>query len=79
MKFDYIFNPFDSPRLNWNLYVPGRIMNPMKSDNCYCLLLDRKSGRVYIKPMKDVNHFEFVQLAGHDAVIAYTSEDECFV
>lgn len=75
---DFTFNPFGSTKLNWNLYVPGRIMRPMKSDNVHCLMLDRKSGRMYMKSMKDVTHCEFAQVAGHDAVVAYASEDECF-
>ena len=75
---DIIFNPFGSSKLHWNLYVPGRFIGDINIQESYCLMLDKKTGRVYMKCMRDVTHCEFAQVSGHDAVVAYASEKDCF-
>jgi len=76
--FGAIFNPFNAPRQDW------RAWHPDSKDKCeiregdMCLMLNRKTGYVYIKPVEKVIAAEMAHFAGHDMMIAYCLKKECF-
>lgn len=76
------FNPFDgNRRMNWNLWLGGRQesdFNHMPKEGRICLMLDRKTGNMYMKKAESVEIMEWVQGAGFDAVVAVAHEKECF-
>lgn len=75
---EFIFNPYDpEKRMNWNLHSPDRPIPDLKEKTkVKFLMLDRKTGRVYMK--ESVTIQEVAQMCGHDALMAYAFEEECF-
>lgn len=77
---EFIFNPFDlSKRMNWNLWVPSQTnLSHLNMEEAMCLMLDRKTGKVYVKEANKVTLMEWNQFAGHEAVVAVATKSECF-
>lgn len=82
MKEKHILNPFTGyDKMNWNIWHPNiNRMNykHLPKNGSFCLMLNRKTGMVYMKEAESVTVVEWCQGAGHDAVIAIAHEKECF-
>lgn len=76
---EHVFNPFDpSLKMCWNLWWPGETnVHHLKMEDCVCLMLDRSTGRMYMKNAIAVTVEEWNQMAGGDVVVAVASEKEC--
>lgn len=74
------FHPFDkNKRMNWNILIPGTSnFSHMDMENSWCLMLNTKTGVVFMKRASEVSLMEWNQAASSAAVIAVANESECF-
>ena len=73
-----IFNPFNAPRQDWRPYHPDSKDRLDIREGDMCMMLNRKTGFVYLKPFEKVIVAEMCLSAGHDMMIAYLKRSECF-